>query len=59
MSFDQYSSTIVLDMMRGMSFLPGLGLGLRQHGSREFTLVMGHDSPFGLGYIPIKVDDFR
>ena len=29
MSFDQHSSTVVLDMMRGMSFLPGMGLGLR------------------------------
>ena len=26
MSFDLYSSTTVLDMMRGMLFLPGLGL---------------------------------
>ena len=26
MSFDQHSSTMVLDMMRGMSFIPGLGL---------------------------------
>ena len=29
MSFDQHSSTLVLDMMRGMSFLPGFGLGRR------------------------------
>ena len=27
MSFDQHSSTMVLDMMRGMSFMPGMGLG--------------------------------
>ena len=26
MSFDQYSSTLVLSMMRGMSYLPGMGL---------------------------------
>ena len=25
MSFDQHSSTVVLNMMRGMSFMPGLG----------------------------------
>ena len=25
MSFDQDSSTVVLNMMRGMSFMPGLG----------------------------------
>ena len=30
MSFDQHRSTVVLDMMRGMSFLPGMGLGRRQ-----------------------------
>ena len=27
MSFNQHSSTVVLDMMRGMTFLPGMGLG--------------------------------
>ena len=27
MSFDQHSSMVVLDMMRGMSFMPSLGLG--------------------------------
>ena len=26
MSFDQHSSTVVLDMMKGMSFLPSIGL---------------------------------
>ena len=30
MSFDQHSSTLVLNMMRGMSYMPGLGLGRRQ-----------------------------
>ena len=30
MSFDQHSSTVVLDMMRSMSFLPSMGLGLHQ-----------------------------
>ena len=29
MSFDQHSSTVVLNMMRGMSYLPGMGLGRR------------------------------
>ena len=32
MSFDQYRSTVVLDMMRSMSYMPGLGLGRRKHG---------------------------
>ena len=27
MSFDQHSNTVVLDMMRGMSFIPSMGLG--------------------------------
>ena len=27
MSFDQHSNTLVLNMMRGMSYMPGLGLG--------------------------------
>ena len=29
MSFDQHSSTVVLNMMRGMYFMPDLGLGRR------------------------------
>ena len=29
MSFDHYSSTLVLSMMKGMSYMPGLGLGRR------------------------------
>ena len=30
MSFNQHNSIVVLDMMRGMTFLPGMGLGRRQ-----------------------------
>ena len=30
MSFDQHSSTLVLSMIRGISYMPGLGLGHRQ-----------------------------
>ena len=58
MSFDQYSSTLVLSMMRGMSYMPGLGLGHRQQGMREFTITVDHDISYGLGYIP-TVDDAR
>ena len=36
MSFDHHSSQIVLDMLRSMSHIPGLGLGHRQHGRSEF-----------------------
>ncbi|RVW21452.1 hypothetical protein CK203_110476 [Vitis vinifera] len=56
MSFDQHSSTLVLSMMRGMSYLPGIGLGRRQQGSHEFTFAVDHDTPYGLGYIPIEAD---
>ena len=30
MSFDQHSNTLVLNMMKGMSYMLGLGLGRRQ-----------------------------
>ena len=50
MSFDQYSSTLVLNIMRGMSYLTGLGLGCRQHGPLQFTFIVDHDIPYGLGY---------
>ena len=56
MSFDQYSSTLVLNMMRGMSYILGLGLGRRQHGPREFIFTVDHDIPYGLGYTPMEED---
>ncbi|RVX22733.1 hypothetical protein CK203_008487 [Vitis vinifera] len=56
MSFDQHSSTLVLSMMRGMSYLPGMGLGRHQQGPREFTFTVDHDMPYGLGYIPTEAD---
>ena len=56
MSFDQHNNTVVLDMMRNMSFLPSMGLGRRQYGSREFIAIPDRDVPFGLGFIPTKVD---
>ena len=43
MSFDQHKSTLVLSMMRGMSYMPGLGLGGSQQGPREFTITIDHD----------------
>ncbi|RVW71793.1 hypothetical protein CK203_055182 [Vitis vinifera] len=55
MSFDQHSSTLVLSMMRGMSYLPGMGLGRRQQGPHEFTFTVDHDTPYGLGYIPQRL----
>ena len=56
MSFDQYGSTVVLDMMRDMSYLPGMGLGRRQHGPSEFITIPDHDVPFRLGFIPTEAD---
>ena len=58
MSFDQHINTLVLSMMRGMSYMPSLGLGHRQQGPREFTITIYHDIPYGLGYTPSE-DDAR
>ena len=58
MSFDQYSSTLVFSMMRGMSYMPGLGLSRHQQGPREFTITVDHDISYWLGYIP-TADDAR
>ena len=56
MSFDQHGSTVVVDMMRSMSYLPGMGLGRCQHGPNEFMAIPDHDVLFGLGFIPIEAD---
>ena len=56
MSFDLHSSTVVLDMMRSMSYLPGMGFGRCQHEPSEFIAIPDHDVPFGLGFIPTEAD---
>ena len=56
MSFDQHSSTVVLNMMRGMSYLPGMGLGRRQHEPSELMAFPNHDVLFGLEFIPTEAD---
>ena len=56
MSFDQPSSTVVLDMMRGISYLPDMRLGRCQHRPSEFMAFLDHDVPFGLGFIPTEAD---
>ncbi|KAL6318214.1 hypothetical protein AAG906_035720 [Vitis piasezkii] len=58
MSFNQHNSTLILDMMKGMLFLPGFGLGRCHHGSSEFVTTIDHDTPFGLGFTPTE-DDVR
>ncbi|RVW93289.1 hypothetical protein CK203_022372 [Vitis vinifera] len=54
MYFDQHSSTVVLDIMRNMSYLPGMGLGQRQHGPSEFMAFPDHDVPFGSDSFPLR-----
>ena len=56
MSFDQPNSTVVLDMMRGISYLPDMRLGRWQHRPSEFMAFSDHDVPFGLGFIPTEAD---
>ena len=56
MLFYQHSSTMVLDMMRDMSYLPGMGLGRRQHEPSEFMAFPDHDVPFRLGFIPTEAN---
>ena len=34
--------------------MPGIGLGQHQHEPSEFIVVVDHDAPFGLGFIPIE-----
>ncbi|KAL6336202.1 hypothetical protein AAG906_011084 [Vitis piasezkii] len=55
-TFDEHDSTVVLDMMRNMSYLLGMGLGRRQHEPSEFMAILDHDVPFELGFIPIEAD---
>ena len=54
MSFDQHNNTIILDIMKSMLYMPGLGLGRCQHGRSEFITVLDHDPPFGLGFILVE-----
>ena len=54
--FDEHGSIVILDMMRSMYFLLDWGLGHRQYGSREFIVTVDDDTPFGLGFVPIKAD---
>ena len=53
-SFYQHSSTLVLSMMKGMSYMPDLGLGHHQQGPREFTFIVDHEIPYWLGYTPTE-----
>ena len=55
MSFDQHNNILVLSMMRGMSYMPGLGLGCHQQGPREFTFTVDHDIPYGLIFATCSV----
>ena len=56
MSFDRYSSNLLLSIMRGKPYLPGMALGRRQLGPHEFAFMADHDTPYGLGYTPTEDD---
>ena len=56
MSFDQHGSTVMLDMMKSMSYLPGIGLEWHQHRPNEFMTILDHDVSFGLDFIPTEAD---
>ena len=43
-------------MMRGMSFMPCMGLGRHQHGHMEFVATVDHDTSLGLRFIPTEAD---
>ena len=58
MSFNQHNNTLVLSMMRGMSYMSDSGLGRRQQGPCEFNFTVDHDIPYRLGYTPTE-DDAR
>ncbi|KAL6350524.1 hypothetical protein AAG906_019171 [Vitis piasezkii] len=55
MSFDQHSSTLVLDMMKCVSFYR-FWLERRQHGSNEFVTTIDHDTHFELGFTILEDD---
>ena len=54
--FNEHGSTVVLDMMRSMFYLPGMRLRQRHHGPSEFMAIPDHDVPFELGFIPTEAD---
>ena len=56
MSFYKHNSIIILDMMRSMLYMPGLGIGLRQLGRIEFIIALDHDPPFGLRFVHVEAD---
>ncbi|KAI8542929.1 hypothetical protein RHMOL_Rhmol08G0178000 [Rhododendron molle] len=52
-------SFVALDIMRRMSYLPGLGLGIHQQGVSEFPTFPSCEGRFGLGYIASAKDAKR
>ena len=43
-------------MMRGTSFMPGMGLGRHQHGPIVFVATIDHDTSLGLEFVPTEAD---
>ncbi|KAL6350368.1 hypothetical protein AAG906_004318 [Vitis piasezkii] len=50
----KYGSIVVLDMMRSMSYLPGMGLGRHQHEPSEFMAIPDHDVPSNSSSSPLR-----
>ncbi|RVW58067.1 hypothetical protein CK203_116566 [Vitis vinifera] len=50
-------STMVLDIMRNMSYLPGMGLGWRQHGPSEFMAIPIMIYHSDLGSSPLRASE--
>ncbi|KAL6313356.1 hypothetical protein AAG906_001067 [Vitis piasezkii] len=54
MSFDQDKSTLVLNMMRGMSHLPAWDWVATVMDHVSLLSQLDHDIPYGLGYTPME-----
>ena len=44
----------IASMMKGMNFVPGMGLEKNQQGPPEFVEPKVHISKFGIGYQPLR-----
>ena len=57
MSFDQHSSSIILDMMRSMSYMLDMDLGRHQHGRSKFIMDLGrHQHSILLSYSSLQFE---
>ena len=47
---DYLISSVAVDLMRKMNYMPGLGLGINQQGTPEFPTIVSNPKRRGLGY---------